>query len=93
MKKSDSEQITEINQLISKRTNYGIRTEQTNKNSKVISWSNAQKTWIYWGFPSGTTQFDANQVVIPDISKKQLKKILHQLDTLPLYKFSFEATH
>ena len=91
MVKNDIEMIAEINQLISKRTNYGIREEKVTKNSKCISWSNASKNWIYWGFPSNKTQFDANQVLIPNIPEKQLKAIINKLDVLPLYKYSTEA--
>ncbi len=91
MVKNDIEMIAEINQLISKRTNYGIREEKVTKNSKCISWSNSQRKWLYWGFPSNKTQFDANQVLISNILEKQLKAIINKLDVLPLDKFSFEA--
>lgn len=88
---NDNEKIDEINLLINERTKYGIRDVFFSKNAKVISWSNAQKKWIYYGKQTGTT-FDANQVVIPDISEKQLNLIIDQLEELPLYKFSFESS-
>lgn len=90
IKMNDTDMIKSVNQLISKRTNYGIREEKTGKNSKMISWSNAQRKWLYYG-KANRTQFDANEVVIPDINEKQLKDIIEQLNSLPLDKNSFEA--
>jgi len=87
--------LEQINSLISQRTQYGIRQEVANKKGYKLGWSNGSKSWYIYGIPTEKGEvmnLDANIIFVP-ATKKEIEKVLNQLDPLPLYKNSFEAIY
>jgi len=89
-----------INKLISKLTIYGGRCSMIESEPfSIINWSNASAEW-YLTNPNSpffksqkkgdVIELDANQTIVP-FEHDEVKKIIHKLDDLPLYKNSFEV--
>lgn len=87
--------IARINALIAERTSYGTRKVLSTKPGVELMWSNAGCCWWAAAMPceAGAHVLDANQVLIEGISKRRVEEVVAQLDTLPLYKNSFEARY
>ena len=84
-----------INDLIAKRTNYGLReVEVLPEKYCIISWSNGAERWINFGGRrhnhTNTVSVDANEVVV-NLYRDQVDMVLEELDPLPLYANSFEG--
>lgn len=86
------EAIADINYRISQRTSYGLREETAHDPGVVIVWSNASAEW-YAARPVRKGErltLDANQVFVP-YPKRRVKAVLHKLEHLPLYRYSYES--
>ena len=73
--------------MINGLRHYGVRSDNIKKGRR-ISWSNNKQRWYDSGKPY--RRIDANELNIPDITEKELSKIICCLDILPLFKYSFE---
>lgn len=92
-----SEMLETINGIIALRTRYGVRSVIVHPNSTWLFWSNGIRGWII--FPSQSdlkyatrVRLDANEIVVP-FPSKEVRKVLDQIDELPLYGNSMEAMY
>jgi hypothetical protein len=86
------EAIDDINYRISQRTSYGLREEVAPSPGVIIVWSNSSADW-YATRPVRKGErltLDANQVFVP-YPRRRVEAVLHKLEPLPLYKYSYEA--
>jgi len=88
----DKQNIKLINDEISKRNYYGMCEEYAHEPGIILNWSNGAASW----FPFNDVrkgeflEIDANEIYVP-LPRKQVQRILHHLNPLPLYALSFEA--
>ena len=86
--------LSQLNQEIAKRTDYGNRTQKSRLVGSILYWSNAQRRWYRKeGRVKGYVKLGANEVFVSGHTVKAIDTAIPHLDELPLYKNSFEATH
>lgn len=85
-----------VNNTISERTKYGVRTIKTRERGYVLAWSNAYAQWYIYSpqvIPKGATlELDANMIFVV-ARRRDLERILPHLRSLPLYTNSYEYSY
>lgn len=85
--------VERINEAIRGLTRYGVRKEEAPPGTLLLTWSNGRKAW-YAGrnFAPGEHTVDANQLLVCGEVLDRVMAMLPQLEVLPLYRYSFEAS-
>lgn len=89
----DAVAIETADEMIKKRTYYGMRTERASKPSVILTWSNGGRQWLVSRnrIEQGTDiSLDANEILVP-FSPVRMDRVQPCVIDLPLYFGSLEA--
>jgi len=96
LSEKEQEAFLEVNEKISERRTYGIRTVEIPEEHTILSWSNGAESWNVTGWQTNNkeagdkVELDANQIIVP-YSQDVVYEFIEYLRPLPLYKYSTEA--
>jgi len=90
---SDANAIVTADEMVKKRTYYGMRAERASKPSVILTWSNGGRQWLVDPNriePETDVSIDANQILVP-FSSVRMNRVLPCVIDHPLYFGSLEA--
>jgi len=82
-----------LNDLIAKRTAYGVRKEIAPRKGYQLVWSNQQERWLRGGivtFKGEEMKLDANYFFAP-YTAAEIDAVIDNLGSLPIFAYSLEA--